>query len=85
MTSLKARIKYGLDESRILILGAQVLLGFQFQAVLQKGFDAFSVATQYLKIGGLVLLLVAVALLMAPAPYHQIGTKGKIHGTCTGS
>src|SRR5260370_36012025 len=33
---IEGRLKTALDESRLLILGAQVLFGFQFEAVCQK-------------------------------------------------
>ena len=32
---LERKLKTALDESRLLILGAQVLFGFQFQSVFQ--------------------------------------------------
>jgi len=33
---IESRLKTALDESRLLILGAQVLFGFQFEAVFQE-------------------------------------------------
>jgi hypothetical protein len=35
---VKVKIRYALNEARILILGAQVLIGFQYRAVLEPGF-----------------------------------------------
>ena len=35
MAQIKNKVQNALDEVRILILGSQVLLGFQFQAVFQ--------------------------------------------------
>jgi hypothetical protein len=35
---LERKLKTALDESRLLILGAQVLFGFQFQSVFQDRF-----------------------------------------------
>ena len=40
--ALDSRLKTALDESRLLILGAQILLGFQFQAVFQERFNEVS-------------------------------------------
>src|SRR5438128_4357405 len=60
----------------MLILGAQVLLGFQFQAVLQPGFERLPPALQDLKLVGLGLMLVAVGLLVAPGAFHQIVERG---------
>jgi hypothetical protein len=36
--SLGRKVKIALDENRLLILGAQVLFGFQFQSVFQDTF-----------------------------------------------
>jgi hypothetical protein len=36
---LTKKIKLALDETRILILGAQILLGFQFRAVFSDRYD----------------------------------------------
>ena len=35
---VESRLKTALDESRLLILGAQVLFGFQFEAVFRNAF-----------------------------------------------
>ena len=37
--SLSAKVKTSLDETRTLMLGAQILLGFQFHAAFQQRFD----------------------------------------------
>src|SRR5438477_13096828 len=60
----------------MLILGAQVLLGFQFQAVLQPGFERLPPEEQDLKLVGLGLMLLAVGLLLAPGAFHQIVERG---------
>jgi hypothetical protein len=41
-TALDARLKTALDESRLLILGAQVLFGFTFQGTFQELFEQLS-------------------------------------------
>jgi hypothetical protein len=66
MASLQDKIKVALDESRMLILGSQVLLGFQYRAVMEPGFAKLSLGSQYLKLFALVLMLIVMALLMAP-------------------
>jgi len=72
MSGLKDKIKLTLDESRMLILGAQILMGFQFRAIFEASFDRLPRSSQLLKIGALVILLGAIALLMAPGSYHRI-------------
>ena len=46
MTSLKHKVQHVLDESRLLIVGAQVLLGFQSRAAFEPGFEHLSHAAQ---------------------------------------
>jgi hypothetical protein len=42
MTPLKHQVQHGLDESRLLIVGAQVLVGFQSRAAFEPGFEGLS-------------------------------------------
>jgi hypothetical protein len=72
MTKLKDQIKLVLDESRMLVLGAQILLGFAFRGVFESGFEKLPQLSQYLKLAALSLLLVTTGLLMAPGSYHRI-------------
>jgi hypothetical protein len=76
MAELKDKIQTGLDETRILVLGAQVLIGFQFRSVFEKGFEKLPEISQTLQLVALGLMLVAVALLMWPAAYHRIVEEG---------
>jgi hypothetical protein len=41
------KIKQALDEGRILILGAQVLLGFQYRWFFERNFESVPEAFQY--------------------------------------
>jgi hypothetical protein len=77
MAKLKDRIKTGLDEARMLILGSQILLGFQYRGVLEKGFEKLPESSQLLKLVALGLMLVATALLMSPGAYHRIVEEGE--------
>jgi hypothetical protein len=69
---IESRLKTALDESRLLILGAQVLFGFQFEAVFQERFSDLSGAGRSIHSAGLVLLLISISLLIAPSLFHQI-------------
>jgi Family of unknown function (DUF6328) len=73
---LDAKLKTALDESRLLILGAQVLFGFQFQIVFQELFAEVPLASQFVQCAGLLLLLVALCFLIAPSMYHQVAYRG---------
>lgn len=77
MASLKDKVQNALDESRMLVLGAQVLVGFGFQSILEKSFNDLSPRLQLARTGSLSLLLLTLALLFAPAAYHQIVAKGE--------
>jgi hypothetical protein len=72
-----SRLKTALDESRLLILGAQVLFGFQFEAVFQERFPEISADSQLIHNAGLVLLLISISLLIAPSLFHQIIFRGE--------
>lgn len=76
MTALKDKIQNALDESRMLVLGAEILIGFQFSATFQEGFRGLSARSQNLNALALALTLVTLGLLISPAAYHQIVDKG---------
>lgn len=59
------------------MLGAQVLLGFQYQAVFQPGFQQLDLFYQYADVAALFLLIVSFGLLLTPAHYHQLVEEGR--------
>jgi len=69
---IESRLKTALDESRLLILGAQVLFGFQFESVFQELFADISPTGRYIHSVGLALMLTSISLLIAPSLFHQI-------------
>jgi hypothetical protein len=73
---LDAKLKTALDESRLLILGAQVLLGFAFQASFQELFSEIGSLGRFFHIVALCLLCLSVAFLVVPSFYHQIACNG---------
>lgn len=77
MAKLKDKIRLGLDESRMLVLVVQVLIGFQFRSVLEPGFEKLSPEIQYLKLAGFGLLLVALGLLLTVPAYHRLTEEGE--------
>jgi Family of unknown function (DUF6328) len=77
MAQLKKRIRNVLDESRMLVLATQLVLGLQFRSFLEPGFDKLPLLTQLLKTGGLGLLLLALGLLVAPSAYHRLVERGE--------
>src|SRR5438067_10323519 len=77
---LSDKVKVALEETRILILGAQILLGFGFRGVFDDRFDQLPAYARYADAVGLGLLVCAVGLLIAPGPYHRIVEKGQDSG-----
>lgn len=74
---LERQLKIALDETRLLILGAQVLLGFQFNGIFQQQFRDLPFLSRAFLCTGLALLIVAVALLIAPSMQHRIVERGQ--------
>lgn len=64
-------VKTALEETRMLILGAQILLGFEFSGVFRNGFMALPQHARYLDGVALLLMIVTVALLIVPETYHH--------------
>jgi hypothetical protein len=70
------RIQGALDEGRILILGAQILLGSLYRSAFEPGFDQLSVFFQSLVVIALVLIVAAFDLLILPVSYRWIVDRG---------
>src|SRR2546421_10276702 len=77
MAELRKKVKCALDEARMLVLGSQVLLGFEFRAFFEKGFDELPPSAQHLKFASLLLMLIALLLLILPAAFHRIVEQGE--------
>ncbi len=77
MAKLKNKIENALNEGRMLVLGSQVLLGFQYRSAFEPGFPKLPQHAQYLKLCSLGLMLIALGLLLAPAAYHRIVEEGE--------
>lgn len=61
----------------MLVLGLQVLLGFDFQSFLMKRWDALSPGARTTKLVLLALLLSATVLLLLPAARHRMVDDGE--------
>ncbi|HEX8557779.1 MAG TPA: DUF6328 family protein, partial [Pyrinomonadaceae bacterium] len=77
MAKIKDKVENALNEARMLVLGTQVLVGFQFRAVFEKGFDSLPLTSQALNLCGLGLLLLALGLIISPAAYHRLVERGE--------
>jgi hypothetical protein len=75
--TLSKKVTTALDETRLLILGAQVLFGFQLQAVFQEQFKTLPLWSRYLECGAQLLMTISVACLVAPSMLHRISERGE--------
>ena len=70
--SLDSAATHILEECRMVLPGIQALFGFQLIAVFNQGFgEKLSSGQQMLHLAAIVLVVVAVALIMAPAALHR--------------
>ena len=84
MAQLKDKIQNALDEARMLVLGSQILVGFEYRSAFEPGFTRLPPHAQYVKMVSLAIMLVGVLLIMWPSAYHQIVADGEdrpdVHG-----
>ena len=76
-TPLHVKIEQLPAEARVILPGAQALLGFQLAIVLTRAFEQLPKASIIVHAGSLFLVALAVMMLMAPAPYHRIVYAGE--------
>jgi len=76
-TPLHVKIEQLLVEARVILPGAQALLGFQLAIVLTQSFEGLPVTSKIVHAASLFLVALAVMLLMAPASYHRIVYAGE--------
>jgi hypothetical protein len=74
--SVEQRIAEGLTELRVILPGAQALFGFQVSAVLTDSFNHIGVEAKATHLASLMVIIVAIVMLIAPAAYHRIAADG---------
>src|SRR3712207_6166717 len=77
MASTKDKVETILGEVRMLVLGAQLLLGFQYRAIFQPRFETLPGYAKTLEAAAMALMLLAIVCLIAPGPFHRIGENGE--------
>jgi hypothetical protein len=84
-TPLHTKIEQMLTEARVILPGVQALLGFQFVVMLTKAFEQLPSAVRVAHLVGLLCLVLAIVLLIAPAAIHRITFSGnddpRLHAT----
>jgi hypothetical protein len=76
-TPLHAKIEQLLTEARVILPGAQALLGFQLIVMLTQAFDRLPKGVQATHVAALLSLVIAVVLLIAPAAIHRLAFQGR--------
>ena len=71
------KIDQMLTEARVILPGAQALLGFQLAVVLTEPFDELPAVSKITHAAALGSIALATILLMAPAAYHRIVYAGE--------
>jgi hypothetical protein len=76
-TRLHAKIEQLLTEARVILPGAQALLGFQLIVMMTKAFRELPSGAQRIHLIALMSLMLAVVLLIAPAAIHRLAFEGR--------
>jgi Family of unknown function (DUF6328) len=78
MPRLADRIDNVLNESRMLLLGGQVLLGFTYRIVFEPVFARLPWAAQLAEVTALAVMSAGLVWLIWPAAYHRIAEHGRL-------
>ncbi|PTL84402.1 DUF6328 family protein [Vitiosangium sp. GDMCC 1.1324] len=76
-TGIEDKIRHVLTEARVILPGAQALLGFQFVIILMRAFDELPASSKLVHLASLALVVLSTILLMTPAAYHRIVERGE--------
>ncbi len=77
MADLKSKVEDALNETRILILGGQVLIGSAYRMFFLYRFNDLARGVQWEITWVLGAMLLGIGLLMFPAAFHQIAEFGE--------
>jgi hypothetical protein len=84
-TPLHTKIEQMLTEARVILPGAQALLGFQLIVMMTKAFEQLPFAVKLVHLAALANLALAIILLICPAAIHRIAFGGsadlRLHST----
>lgn len=75
--TLHEKIDQMLLESRVILPGAQALLGFQFIVTMMPSFPALPEGVREVHFAALAMVLLAILLLLAPAAVHRMAFDGE--------
>jgi hypothetical protein len=72
-----SKIEHTLTEARMVLPGAQALLGFQLMSFFATGFAELPRAARLIHFSALIFVSLASILLIAPAAFHRIAEHGR--------
>ena len=75
-TPLHIKIEQQLTEARVILPGAQALLGFQFIVMLTQRFEQLPAEVHVAHLLGLIALTAAIVLLICPSAIHRLTFAG---------
>ena len=76
-SEIQKKVKIALDETRMLIMGVQILIGFQLEAIVQESFAALPWGSRICVGAALILMVCTAGLLIAPAAQHRLVEDGE--------
>lgn len=76
-TSLHSKIEQMLTEARVVLPGAQALLGFQLIVMMTKSFATLPPSIRWVHLAALMALAATIILLIAPAAIHRLSFDGQ--------
>lgn len=74
---LHDRVNQVMTEARVVLPGAQAMLGFQFITFFEKSFEELPLYIKAIHLGCASLIALAVVLLMTPAAFHRMAEGGE--------
>jgi hypothetical protein len=75
--SLNERVTQVMTEARVVLPGAQAMLGFQFITFFERSFEALPNYIKGVHLACASLIALTVVLLMTPAAFHRVAERGE--------
>src|SRR4051794_14275367 len=69
---MSRKLKAALDETRTLMMGSQILFGFQLEAVFQERFTELDVGRKALTALAILLMAATIGVLITPSCRHRL-------------
>ena len=74
---LHERVGLALTEARVVLPGAQAMLGFQFVTMFERAFEELPPSSKLVHLACLSMIALTVILLITPAAFHRIAEHGE--------